>query len=133
MKNMGNKKKKKKKKIDGLFKGEITLAKLRKQTIRRNKTSVNRSLEIYQRKIVEMDGISDKWHDLEVNNRFTETTNAIETALHLYKDTFQTLTQAIHSARPEHLHPSLLTTSSLNKTSYVKLTIYTLDTNSLYR
>ena len=76
---------------------------------------MNRSLEIYERKIVEMDGISDKWHHFEVNNRFTETTNAIETALHLYKDTSQTLTQAIHSARLGHLHPSLLTTYSLKK------------------
>ena len=31
----------------------------------------------------------------------------------MYKDTFQTLTQAIHSARLGHLHPSLLTTNSL--------------------
>ena len=77
------------------------------------KTSVNRSLKIYERKIVEIDDISDKWHHFEVNSHFTETTNAIVTALHLYKDTFQTLTQAMHSARLGQLHPSLLTTSSL--------------------
>ena len=74
---------------------------------------MNRSLEIYEREIVEMDDIGDKWHHFEVNNHFTETTNAIATALHLYKNIFQTLTQAIHSARLEHLRPSLLTTSSL--------------------
>ena len=79
------------KKIDELFKGEKTLVKLAKEEthivqyqlasvnkqLHEIKTSVNRSLEIYERKIVDMDDISDKWHHFEVNNRFTETANAI--------------------------------------------------------
>ena len=115
------------KKIEELFKGETTLAKLAKEEthivqhqfasvnkkLHDIKLSMNHSLEIYEKKIVEMDDISDKWHHFEVNRRFTETTNAIETALHLYKNAFQTLTQTNHSARLRHLHPSLLTTNSL--------------------
>ena len=93
------------KKIEELLKGEITLAKLAKEEthivqhqlasvnkeLDNIKLSMNQSLKIYEKKIVEMGDISDKWHHFEVNRRFTETTNAIETALHLYKYTCHNL------------------------------------------
>ena len=82
------------KKIEELFKRETTLAKLAKKethivqhqlasvnkALHDIKLSMNHSLEIYKKKLVEMDNISNKWHHFEVNMRFTETTNTVETA-----------------------------------------------------
>ena len=55
------------------------------------------------------------WQNNEMYMRFTRTINAIETALNIYKDTFQILTDAIRSARRGAHHPSLLSTVRLQR------------------
>ena len=116
-------------KINELFKGqkkiaeianeeshivEHELAKIEKE-INQTKEQIKGAVQLFANRANELTDMTNIWHNSEMYMRFTQTINALETALIIYKDTFQILTEAVRSARKGVLHPSLLSTARLQR------------------
>ena len=76
---------------------------------------INEAVQIFATRSQKLTDMTSVWQNNEMYMRFTRTINAIETPLIIYKDTFQTLTDAIRSARRGVFHSSLLSTARLQR------------------
>ena len=76
---------------------------------------INEADRMFTTRSKELTDMTIIWHNNEMYMTFIQTINAPETTLIIYKDTFQTLTKAVRSARKGVLHPSLLATARLQR------------------
>ena len=102
-------------KINELFKGQKKIAEIANEEshlveyeldgiekeINTTKKMINDAVRIFTDRSKELTDMTIIWHNNEMNMRFTQTINV---ALIIYKDTFQTLTEAVRSARKRVLN-----------------------------